>query len=91
MLAASSTMSINGLSVTVSVQADRASLRRLFSDSAAVSSDEEFEDLFSHCLLEMPKVLLQAHESVSRSLLIGASEILQDEINVLTNPEEQAA
>lgn len=89
-----STMSINGISVTLSVQCSDSSLRRLFEASLISLEDETLADLSRIVHAGMPDMLHQAHGSVCRSLLIGASEILLDEIdeiNELAKQEEQAA
>ena len=89
-LSASSTMCINGVSVTLSVQCSDASLHRLIAVSPISLEDEDLADLSRIVHAGMPDMLHQAHESVCRGLLIGASEILQDEIKVLTNQEAVA-
>ena len=76
MLSASSTMSINGLSVTLSVQLGRSFLRQQAGNSVAALSDEELEDLLHRCLQGMPQALLQAHDSVSQGLLSASVGIL---------------
>ncbi|MFA7346874.1 MAG: hypothetical protein WCZ86_03845 [Desulfurivibrionaceae bacterium] len=81
-----STLSINGISVTLSVQVSAASFRRQAEEWPTVFSTEEIEGLALKVQQGMPQTLLQAQQSVSRSLLIGASEILQDQISVLAKP-----
>lgn len=87
----SSTLSINGVSVTLSVQVSAASLSKLLETCSISLTESDLEGLILKVQQGMPQALLQAQQSVSRSLLIGASEILQDEINVFAKPEEDAA
>ncbi len=71
---------IGGVTVSLSVEVAASFWTQLSSDSGHVLSAEESEDLFAHCLLEMPTVHLQAHGAICHSLVSSYAKYLEDNL-----------
>jgi len=80
------TMSItdaNDLTVELSVSLPASSLSQIFADGEFETSTSNHAASFLDSLLEMPKALLQAHETVSRNLLASSCDSLNKKVTEL--------
>ena len=66
----------NGITVELSTSADASSLRRLFLNPEPEDTEHYLVESFPSSLLEMPSVLLQAHQAICRNLQDSACSLL---------------
>lgn len=81
MIAISSTLDINGVSVTLSVRVSAEGLQQLAGDVPISFSTQESVERLAHSVTRgLPDQLHQAHSSVSQSLCVASIELLEDEV-----------
>lgn len=94
----SSTININGLSVTISVQTSAESLSQLVGDERLSRDNLEYQDLFQCSVLPaISPLLVKTSQTLSGALIIESCKRLQQEliddgtIPPKSEPQEQAA
>ena len=86
----SSTLSINGVELTLSVRVLDEGLRNIYGVQPLFSVAEETPaDLLPHILPVMPRALSQAHDLISENLLRASVDLIESSINA--TPKEQSA
>ena len=86
----SSTLSINGVELTLSVRVLDEGLRNIYGVQPLFSvSEEPPADLLPHILPVMPRALSQAHDLISENLLRASVDLIESSINA--TPKEQSA
>lgn len=91
MISISSTLDINGVSVTLSVRVSAEGLQQLAGDVPISFSTEESLRRLAHSVSRgLPEQLHQAHSSVSQSLCVASIELLEESMPE-TKPQEEVA